>query len=650
MNCNPIYIVIHGHGATLTDAVTLPKRVLEFECFWIDGVFHVPKPISLPLRRLLSEGEDDNVLFTALRKLAVSRMLAASLSPVQPPEDANLAEFNERSIIDNFPSFAIPFGHSSRKNCAERLRKEGGVTMLELLGKGECADNLDSVLSELSSTLIKDDGERMTENEAAASLVSHFGSSEFVEQLKELRDMEETGGDLDTVASAVFYARALSASAKAEGKNIDYKFVFVNYHEGLLGLSDLPPGDIYMADMPISTIPDLPGDLRSLAEAGFKLVRYEDHHPYAPTHAAMLEELQKEGLIGFQAMSGPLIDPNAESASEELPESELKCGADMVYEALVLDTPCDSPAMSHLRTITHSEDFASDRKPLGKIITELIKGGICKVDLAQTLLRCDAKEDILRNLNDKGWYEWVQTKRFEALEIADRFMEHAQLLEIERPEMGQAEFSGPALDDGSDMPVVSSNRKEDQNSLRILVALAPKTKRGEPKLNIGKACEYFADKIPGLDYLFFCYGASIVVGRRLNQADTSLNLSTLFKKIGTEKDGGHSGASVCSPENNPLYPRNILGRVSSANFTPFCRYLTERISGELDVAVKARNDISVKASPSSNGGKSLLYLLIGAILAGLLVLLLNRDYREKNIIKGNTDLLPMKTSTNEISK
>jgi hypothetical protein len=232
-------------------------------------------------------------------------------------------------------------------------------------------------------------------------------------------------------------------------------------------------------------------------------------------------------------------------------------------------------------------------------------------------------------------------------------MENAHLLEIERPTVEKAEFSGPALDDGSDMPLSSNVRSGDQNILRILIALAPKTKRGEPKLNVGRACEYFADKIPDLDYLFFCYGASIVVGRRLNQADSSINLSSLFRKIGTEKDGGHAGASVCSPENNPGYPKNILGRVSVANFESFVRYMSVRISEELSVEVRRRSDVSVKSSMGtsiSNGGKDLLYLLLGAIIAGLLVLLINRSYREKNILKGNMDLLPLNTSTSDISE
>jgi len=641
------YIVIHGHGGTLFDAVALPKRLLDFDCCWMNGVFHVPKPISIPLHRLLSEGEDDNQLFTALRKLAVSRMLTASLFPSPPPSGANFAEFNERSVIDNFPSFAIPFGPASRKAGVARLRKEGEEELMELLGEG-ANENLESLLSRLASRLEKDDGSRLTEIEAEKSLMDIYGSRELVSQLKELRDMEETGGDLDTVSSAVFYARHLTKAADERGDACNLRFVFVNYHEGLLGLSDLPPGDIYMADMPISTIPDLSGDLRVLADNGLKLVRYEDHHPYSPAHAKMLDALQKEGLVGFQAMSGPLVDPQSPADSEELADDELKCGADMVYEALVIKTAADSPAMRHLRELTHAEDFARNRKTLGKVITELIKGGICKVELAQTLFQCREKEDILRYLNDKGWYEWVQVKRYEAMVISDRFMENAQLLEIERPAVENAEFSGPALDGGSDMPVAAAARSGDQDVLRILVALAPKTKRDEPKLNIGRACEYFADKMPNLDYLFFCYGASVVVGRRLNQADASLNLSTLFKKLGTESDGGHAGASVCSPESNPDYPKNILGRVSSANFAVFCRYISERLSSELGVVVRERRNISIKPQSisASNGGKKLLYLLLGAILAGLLVLFFNRGYREKNILKENLDLFPRQPVVN----
>ncbi|MCK5843323.1 MAG: hypothetical protein KAG97_01365, partial [Victivallales bacterium] len=338
------YIVIHGHGGVFSDAVALPMRLFDFDCHWMDGVFHVSRAISMPLRRLMAEGEDDNAFFTALRKLAVSRMLAASLNPSSPPSGASFAEFNERSLIDNFPSFAIPFGHTSRKAAVERLRKEGEDELSGLLGTGD-SESLDALLLRLAAALMKDDGRRMSEDEAAASLLDFYGNPELVAQLKELRDMEETGGDLDTVSSAVFYARALAAG-NAEDDIDEFRFVFVNYHEGLVGLSDLPPGVLYMADMPISTIPDLPGDLRILAENGIKLARYEDHHPYAPKHAEMLEKLREEELVGFYAMSGPLVDSSGDALFEaELSENELKCGADMVYEALVAGTSADSPAM-----------------------------------------------------------------------------------------------------------------------------------------------------------------------------------------------------------------------------------------------------------------------------------------------------------------
>jgi hypothetical protein len=301
----------------------------------------------------------------------------------------------------------------------------------------------------------------------------------------------------------------------------------------------------------------------------------------------------------------------------------------MVYEKLIKDKEWDNPAMQHLREITHAEDFACNRHPTGKILTELIKGGICKIELAQTLILSKNRADILRSLNDKGWYSIVQRRRYEAIGIVDRFMENIQMLEIERPEMENSSLSGPPLDSGSDTPILRKRGNGNQEKLRILIALAPKVKRGEPKLNIGRACEYFSNKIENIDYLFFCYGSSIIVGRRLNQADCSLNLSTLFRKIGTEKDGGHAGASVCSPENNPNYPKKILGRVSSANFALFTRYISEKISETLNVKVYSRNDISIKnrTSSLSDGGKKVIYLILAAIIIGLLVIAYSKMIR-----------------------
>ena len=639
----PAYIVIHGHGGTLSETLRLPERLNSFECLWEDGIFYLPKLIALPLRRLLSEGEDDNRLFTALRKIALSRMLLSSLTPAKSPGDsANWAEFRESSLIENFPSFSIPIGYESRKAASERLKQEGEQEFTELFtNRATSYENIDNVISALSKIAGKNGGVEKEENQVIEALEALFskedrpslssGNRDLVAQLTELRDMEETGGDLDTVASALFYAHYLISDAKRDGRTLkygrDYRFVFINYHEGLRALGELPPGDIYMADMPISTIPDFENDLLFLKSKEIRMLRYEDHHPYTPEHYKMLEKLHNDGLLAYFAMSGPMID-NAKKTEND-PE-ELKCGADMVYEALIEGREWDNPAMQHLREITHHEDFASERRPTGKILTELIKGGTSKMELVQNLLHCIKKEDILRSLNDKGWYEKVQRERYEAIEISDRFMENIYLLEIERPELSGNECSGPPLDDGSDMPIPLNRRNKESKKIHILLALAPKTKRQEPKLNIGRACEYFSEKIENLDYLFFCYGSSIIVGRRINQADTSINLSTLFKKLGTENDGGHSGASVCSPEKNKNYPARILGRVTAANFANFSRYISEQISKELNVEVIARNNISIKNKTSSlsSGGKKVIYLIISAVIIGLLVLLIYPEFNK----------------------
>ena len=625
----PSYIIIHGHGGTLNEVMRLPQRFQTFECSWNNGLFYIPKLVATPLRRLLTENEDKNTLFGALRKIAISRMLEASLSPSPIPENIDkMGVFRESTIIENFPSFSIPIGYESRKSAVSRLKDEGEKEFTSIFSvASDTEKNIETTIQRLNSFAKNSDGSEKTEDDVFNQMNVEFQDNNSVESLIELREMEEVGGDLDTVSSAVFYAHYLLSEAKKSGKSLqygkDYRFVFINYHEGLRALSELPPGNIYMADMPISTIPHLEEDLKHLKSKELNLVRYEDHHPYTSEHLAMLENLTKEKLIAYFAMSGPILDD--QKTIEENPDN-LKCGADMVYEALIQENEWNCPAMQHLREITHHEDFASERHPTGKILTELIKGGTSKVELAQTLLKCRKKEDILKALNDKGWYEKVEKKRYEAIEIADRFMENIHLLEIERPEISGGDCGGPPLDDGSDMPVALNHRTQEDNRLRILLALAPKTKRDEPKLNIGRACEYFTDKLNNIDYLFFCYSSSLIVGRRLNQADTSINLSTLFKKLGTENDGGHAGASVCSPEKNQHYPTNILGRVSAANFANYSRYIAEKISEELKVKVINKTNISIKNSTSSlsSGGKKVIYLILAAMIVGLLVILIKR--------------------------
>lgn len=635
---NKHYIVIHGFGNGLADAFDMIRKFETFQCLWWDGRFHVPNEIGAIIRKVLEEGDEADVLFKALRKLAVSTMLFSCGQPENPFDSDKLTSFDEIRLIDNVPSLAIPFGPEARQNRAERLRREG-ESELRALFAGENDDQpVFDVVDSLKAMIIKEDGSLLTEEAAERILRDHLGSDQIVESLKRLRDLGERGADLDTISSAVFQAHSLVNQAKIDEdrelvQGRDFQFVFVFYHSGLKHLADVcdAPGELFMADIPIGAIPDLPGDLRFLREKNIHVARFDDHHPYEPEQMDMLNSLRDEGLIGSVAMSGPV-------QGEELAEGQMKCAGDMTYEALVMGRPWDNPAMAFLRECVHGEDLAMKRQDIGMILTELIKGGINTIELTQLLLSCVEQDDIQIKLDKKRWIEKIKNERLEVDAMSDKFMENVQKLVIDRPQFENTDLSGPAYGPGSDMPIPRSRRTKDQDKLTLLMVSAPKSKRNEPKLKIGRAQEFFSRTMPDVDYLLYCYGASIIVGRRLNQADTSLNLSDLMRKLGTESDGGHAGAAVCQPEKNPLYPKHVLGRGSSVNFSAFCRYVAMRLERDMGVKVRSRRDISIEkvSERHSKGSRQLMILIGAAVLLGLLVIMFNSDYRPDKILQLNS--------------
>jgi hypothetical protein len=629
------YIVIHGTGGTLKQTVEMLSSIDSIRAKWFDGVFYTDKQTGLFLRKIISDADNTSPLTRAAQKLIIGRLLISCRSPENPENPEKFSSFDENRLIEQFPDFDIPYGPSSRMKTSVRLEKEGERDFLNAIGIGKKTRGADFAagIAKLRDALVDERGVELSENEALAKIAEFSGSMETAQALLQLRDMGESGADLDTISSAAFYARALSGIACGENREFlqgrDYRFIFINYHQGLSHLPDMlaEPGDIYMADIPISTVPDLRSDAKLLRGKGFRIARYEDHHPYTTEQANMLKSLEKEGLVGFAAMSGPL-------QGEEVPIETLKCGGDMVYEALVMGRKYDNPAMAYLRKCVHGEDLAQERTTEGKILTELIKGGTNSIDIVQTLLSCVEEADVARKLAERGWENKIAEERKQVSKMESMFNDAIQVLEIERPaeDIG---VSGHAMGFGSDMPAPPPREKKDK--LKMLIVLSPYTPRGQPKLKIGRAQEYFARKMPDADYLLYCYGSSLIVGRRLNQADSSINLSVLMRKIGTENDGGHAGAAVCGPEKNPSYPKSILGRVNKGNFKSYGRYLEKHISEGLNLKVISRRDISV-AKPSKaqeSGVTQLIILTIATILIGLAVLFFNQQYRPAKIAEMN---------------
>jgi hypothetical protein len=178
----------------------------------------------------------------------------------------------------------------------------------------------------------------------------------------------------------------------------------------------------------------------------------------------------------------------------------------------------------------------------------------------------------------------------------------------------------------------------------VVLALAPPAGRGRPRLAIGTATEYFAEEVPEADYLFYCYGSRMMVARRINQADLSVNLGVLMRRLGAGGDGGHAGAAVSRPEANERYPRRLLGRVSSANFGGFARYLAFRLEEE-GYRVRAVEDRSRRTGPGARqASMRLAACVLIAAAVGLVLVLFRPAFRPSAVRDSNRDFYPHVTA------
>lgn len=591
--------VIHGWGGSYLEAAARVTELLEVEAYWHNGSFLVPRRRAGLLRHILNEPADDRYI-TALRKLVVSQFLQSPHATSEVAQDADAySRFFEERLRQDFPRFGIPFGPESRWLRAKQLKAEA---------EKELAPVLD-VLNRLQQDAAETD-EALTEaaiREQLNALASNAGVGNLLPLLENLREMHETGGDLDTVASAVMYAHHFAGKARRAGKPFryghEYRFVFINYHESMKDFAKLAPADYYMADLPIQAFPELEDDVRYLHEHDVRTIRFEDHHPYQPERRRNLEKLIEEGKLEFYALSGP------EQGSEQEDEDQ-RSAAEMVYENLIEDTEDDTPAAKRLREAAHGEDFVRGRTALGILLTDLIKGGICKVELGQILLDAMETDDAQTRLKDRGWADLPELWKDDISTTAETLRENAYLIKL-------------------------ADKKT-----TIVSALAAHADPGKPKLPTGKAIEFFAENFPDAQYVFYCWGSSLMVARRLDHADTTLNLGSLMPAIGSPSDGGHAGAAVCRPEANAHYPKRLLGRVNAAGFGRFNRYLASRITEEGHPVAAVRNISVPPPSVWSRGSQRLSIILAGAIVLGLSLVALFPSYRPGYISESNADFFP----------
>jgi hypothetical protein len=176
--------------------------------------------------------------------------------------------------------------------------------------------------------------------------------------------------------------------------------------------------------------------------------------------------------------------------------------------------------------------------------------------------------------------------------------------------------------------------------VQVLVALAVRGETGAPRLSVAHAIDFYGREHASVDYVFYCYGSSLLVARRLNQADTSLNLGALMPRIGGTGDGGHAGAAVCRPEARIGFPELLLGNVGARNFGAFARYLAVCMHEAGYPVRRVENRSQALHDPARAGGRRLAYITLLALVAGLLLVVGLRRFQRDEIAQSNVDFLP----------
>lgn len=415
------------------------------------------------------------------------------------------------------------------------------------------------------------------------------------------------------MTSAALYACWLKAT---DANPIE--FVYLDYHESLLKWADCGPADIYMADFPAAAFPNMVEEIELLKNRDVSIARYEDHHPCPVEQVQKLEALRDRGLIGVLELTGP--EPGAEPGPEHM-----RCGADIVYEAIIAGTPLDSPGLADLRTAAHGEDFVTNRTELGLGVTRLIQAGMNKAELAAILSEASDTEILLATL--KAHPRWLCANLREAA-LADT-----------EDQLRSLYYTVDVLPDSA---------QPDMEPSRIAVVLAPHPQPGNPRIAIGHAAAYFSRTMPDIDYLFYAYGAALLVTRRLNGDDSSLNLGRLMAQLGGEGDGGHAGAAVCRPEANERFPAGVLGNVEAGRFKAFVRYLADRLTEAGFRVIAIRDHSRAPTGHRRSSARRLAWVAVAALLVGLGLRLFLPAFQASAIRASNTTFYPQLGTTTDM--
>lgn len=659
-------IVIHGLGGSYTEAIQKILNLQKLKFKYHENAFYMDSVTAQVIRNILKERNAGNIM-KYLQRYIIGKMLISGTSHKAENQDIDIEKASRitwTTLEKEFQDTGLPFG-------AEESYHYGRHTAFRAFKKLRPVFKRLRALLETSSA----DG-RMFMNMEEEEIKSHLNQIEndwqdsddmkeekFTDFLTSLRDMHESGGDLDTVASAAFYTFYLQKKSLQDNQLLrygtDYKYVYVNYHQGLKHLIPEGPGELYMADFPSGAIPDLENDIRELYQAGIFLKRFEDHHPYNQNHLKAFEKLKAEGIIGMYALSGEYQEDEKNGEDNQTsPDGDLSnepsCGADMVFHSCLETLNFTTEGALTLKKAAHSEDFVTDRHELGMVLTSLIKGGICKIELVNLLVKALNDNLFKEKLIENGFWqisrEWNQFFK----EAETHLLENVYMITVKRPSGASSLTGGKSLGIGSDAVIskpvslsetseiteIGKNQLSHPQTLSIVTALAYFSEPGEPKITTGKAVSFYKEKFPDADYIFYCYGSNLMVARRLNQADYSINLGKLMPVLGSDGDGGHGGAAVGRPSANAQYPEQIIGKsVSENNFRKFVKYLASRLN-QTGINVLKVKDLSTVKLKKQHSPKPLMITVLISFIVGLILLLFSDGYDISDIISSNKDFFP----------
>lgn len=417
-----------------------------------------------------------------------------------------------------------------------------------------------------------------------------------LEGLVEIRRIHEAGGDLDTVgANALFAAWTLQEFEARHGHppvlGRDYDFDFVNYHEPFDHLARHAGSDVFLPDFPLEAVlfdkppeAEAPGllarifaallrrpeeppggwTLRKAAEglraAGGFLARFDDHHPYTRDRLALLEGLERDGLLGAHTLSGGI------RGEGHLPPEQQTCGTDLVHAAVLAGTAYDSPGLEELRRIAHVQDLHLGVDATALELSKLIGSKFSKYEMAERLGEVRTVEELTGIMTSTGWASRVSRYEEDLGGIQPRLtrylvrLDYVPRKDLDRhrgDEGGLAMLVRWATLGRVDLGAPAIAEKHPEVVRRIIVALAPIQGRKETRLNVASALQYVRPRYP-MDYFFYLWGSPFLTTRRVNDEDDALDLSVMCATIG--KGGGHPGAASTKIDEAEDFVREDLAR------------------------------------------------------------------------------------------